>query len=184
MRKEDNIIDECLVIRLQSGDKDALSILVKRWHKLFCNKAYYLVKDKEAAKDIAQESWSVILKKINHLRDPKQFKYWAYRIIVNKSTDWLRQKAKSRKYNFEYKHEVGVYDSEYSENEDLKKALLKAIKKLPINQLIIVKLFYVEDYSLKHISELLNISIGTAKSRLFHAREKLKKTLKHRNYEN
>ena len=184
MRKEDNTIDEYLVIRLQSGDKDALSILVKRWHKLFCNKAYYLVKDKEAAKDIAQESWSVILKKIDHLKDPKHFKYWAYRIIVNKSTDWLRQKAKTRKYSFEYKHEVAVYDSEYSENEYLKQALLKAIKELPINQLIVIRLFYVETYSLKEISDVLNISTGTVKSRLFHAREKLKKILKHRNYEN
>ena len=184
MRKEDNTIDEYLVIRLQSGDKDTLSILVKRWHELFCNKAYYLVKDKEAAKDIAQESWSVILKKINHLKDPKHFEFWAYRIVVNKATDWLRQKAKSRKYNIEYKKEVRAYDSEYSENEDLKQALLKAIKELPINQLIIIKLFYVEEYSLKEISDVLNISIGTVKSRLFHAREKLKKTLKHRNHEN
>ena len=61
--------------------------------------------------------------------------------------------------------------------------LLKAIKKLPEQQQIVIRLFYVEDYTLKEISEILNISIGTAKSRLFHAREKLKLILKNRNYE-
>jgi RNA polymerase sigma factor (sigma-70 family) len=54
---------------------------------------------------------------------------------------------------------------------------------LPRNQKMIMKLFYIEDYSLIQISEALHISVGTAKSRLFHAREKLKKSLKHRNYE-
>lgn len=67
-----------------------LAVLVGRWHKLFYNKAYWLVKDKDTAKDIAQESWTVIIKKIDSLKDSKQFKYWAYRIVHNKSTDWLR----------------------------------------------------------------------------------------------
>ena len=72
----------------------------------------------------------------------------------------------------------------HTENENLKVLLLKEINNLPIKQKQVVRLFYLEELSLKQISEILNISIGTAKSRLFHAREKLKTILKHRNYEN
>jgi RNA polymerase sigma factor (sigma-70 family) len=59
--------------------------------------------------------------------------------------------------------------------------LSKAIKTLPTKQQMVIKLFYVEEYSLKQISDLLNISLGTTKSRLFHAREKLKLILKEKN---
>ena len=66
--------DELLIIQIQSGNKQALTPLVKRWHQPFCNKAYWLVKDKAVAKDIAQESWQIIINKIDHLKDVSQFK--------------------------------------------------------------------------------------------------------------
>ena len=59
-----------------------------------------------------------------------------------------------------------------------------AVKLLPEHHQMVINLFYVEDYSLKQISEILSISVGTAKSRLFHAREKLKTIIKDKNYEN
>ncbi|MGA1227121.1 MAG: RNA polymerase sigma factor [Tamlana sp.] len=79
--------------------------------------------------------------------------------------------------------EIITFD-ENNDNLKLKTNLLVAIKKLPEHQQVVIKLFYVEDYSLKQISDILKISIVTAKSRLFQAREKLKETLKYRNYEN
>ena len=53
----------------KAADKMAMAVLVGRWHKLFYNKAYWLVKDKDTAKDIAQESWTVIIKKTDSLKD-------------------------------------------------------------------------------------------------------------------
>ncbi|WP_299114178.1 RNA polymerase sigma factor [uncultured Winogradskyella sp.] len=97
MPTRQNQCDTSLIQRLQSGDKSALAFLVKKWHKLFCEKAYWLVRDKDVAKDIAQESWLVIINKINELKNPEQFKYWAYRIVVNKSTDWLRVQSRQQK---------------------------------------------------------------------------------------
>ena len=70
------------------------------------------------------------------------------------------------------------------DKESIKIDLLKAIQSLSINQQMVIRLFYVEEYSLKDISDTLKISVGTVKSRLFHAREKLKLILKNRNYEN
>ncbi len=182
--KTDQSIDEKLVKAYKAGDKKALAALVKRWHKLFCDKAHWLVKDKDAAKDIAQDSWTIIINKIDGLKEPKQFKYWAYRIVCNKSTDWLRLQSKAYKHSIGYDVEIESNAIEYSENEHLKKALLIAINELPKDQKTVVRLFYIESYNLKQISDLLVISLGTAKSRLFYAREKLKKELnsKRNNY--
>ncbi|MFK7832683.1 MAG: RNA polymerase sigma factor [Winogradskyella sp.] len=182
--KTNQEIDEKLVKAYKAGDKKALAALVKRWHKLFCDKAYWLVKDKEAAKDIAQDSWSIIINKIEHLKEPKQFKYWAYRIVINKATDWLRLQSKQQKQPFNDNKDIEDDAEDDLENQQLKQRLLKAINQLPENQKVIIGLFYTQSYSIKQISDLLNISVGTVKSRLFHAREKLKITLKHKNYEN
>jgi RNA polymerase sigma-70 factor (ECF subfamily) len=137
-----------------------------------------MVKDKDASKDIAQDSWTVIINKIDSLKDRRQFKFWAYRIIINKSTDWLRIQTKNRLNKGDYSAYISVNDETVTGISQLKKNLLKAIQTLPDEQKAVIKLFYLESYSIKQISELLKISAGTTKSRLFHAREKLKQTLK------
>ncbi len=177
MKKQNNI-DAILVEQYQSGDKVALAELVKRWHKIFCNKAFWLVKNKDVAKDIAQDSWKTIIDKLPNLKDPKSFGSWATRIVYNKSLDWIRQKVKERENNQALYREQSIFENETNEDELIKQKLLKAIKSLSSNQKIVIKLFYVEDYSLKEISDLLKISVGTTKSRLFHSREKLKTIIK------
>lgn len=187
MKDKNNLSDTELVLEYQSGNKSALSGLVKKWHVQFCKLAYWYVKDMDTAKDIAQESWTIIFKKLDALKNPKQFKSWAISIVNRKAIDWLR--AKKREHNklntFYNEKDKGI---NIEETEEPKMKLLSILKieidELPRNQKMIVKLFYTENYSLIQISEALHISIGTAKSRLFHAREKLKKSLKHRTEHN
>ncbi|MBA6155195.1 RNA polymerase sigma factor [Tenacibaculum sp. S7007] len=180
MKKLDSITDKELVLQFQSGNKQIISLLVKRWHVQFCKLAYWYVKDTDIAKDIAQESWQTILYKLPTLENPERFKSWSISIVNRKAIDWLRaNKRVEGKYQKYYKeNKRNILEEEQDEQQKLKNKLLKAIQKLSIEQQVVIKLFYTESYSLKEISKLLNISIGTAKSRLFHAREKLKTILK------
>ncbi len=180
----EDLKDADLVKQYQLGNKKAFAVLVKRWHLLFCKIGYRYVKDADVSKDIAQESWTVILSKIDTLKDSSSFKSWAISIVTRKSIDFLRKS--NRKYSklISYYHEScrkeRTQENGNIENKTNKKEQLKKeIEKLPNKQKVIIRLFYVEEYSLKEISELLDISIGTTKSRLFHAREKLKSILKH-----
>lgn len=177
--------DKDLVLEFQSGDMQALNQLAKRWHKPFCEKAYWLVKDADVAKDIAQDSWRVIISNIEKLKKPESFGSWALRIVCNKSIDWLKKDNKAHKYQDQLKKDSIQHNTseESDDNTVIKTKLLKVFKKLPPHQQTVLKLFYTQDYSLKEISETLHISVGTTKSRLFHGREKLKQLLKHYNYE-
>jgi RNA polymerase sigma-70 factor (ECF subfamily) len=177
MRKNQNKVDGMLVLRYQTGDTTALPLLVKRWHKKFCNKAFWTVKDADIAKDIAQDSWKTIIEKINNLKDVNSFGTWASRIVYTKSLDWLRASKKERENLQEYRKDHLIVDNKPVVDVQLQKSILKAVKLLPDTQQHVIKLFYVEDYTLKEIGEILDISVGTAKSRLFHAREKLKQKL-------
>ena len=170
--------DEKLVKRVQAGDSSALPKLVNRWHKEFCNKAYWLTKDRDLSKDIAQDSWKDIIAKINDLKDPQSFKSWAFRIVFSKSFDVLRYNQRKRMELNSYATNLTEDEEELVDHSDLKKKLIKDINGLPEQQQAVLRLFYVEEYSIREISKLLDISVGTIKSRLFHAREKLKRTIK------
>ena len=182
---EENISDGDLVLECQSGNKKALNQLVKQWHKTFCEKAYWLVKDADVAKDIAQDSWSVIIKKIDTLKKAENFGSWALRIVYNNSMDWINKNKRAQKHIEQIKYEQETVDVEHDwdANTEIKLRLLQVFKRLPQHQQVVIKLFYTEGYSLKEISNTLNISVGTTKSRLFHGREKLKQLLKQYNYE-
>jgi len=175
--------DGLLILDYLSGDKIALTTLVKRWHVQFCNKAFFIVKDADEAKDIAQDSWRIIIKKLETIKDPNSFGGWAMRIVQTKSIDVLRQQQKDWKNKDAFKIGDEIEDEPYDEKTMLKKKLYSAILKLPTNQQHVIKLFYLNEMSLNEISKSLNIKAGTVKSRLFHAREKLKIILKNKNYE-
>ncbi|GGZ86791.1 RNA polymerase sigma factor [Algibacter mikhailovii] len=176
--KKQKDIDGVLVKQIQSGKKDALALLVKRWHKTFCEKAFWLVKDADVAKDIAQDAWSVIINKIDGLKKPESFGSWALRIVYTKSLDWIKANKKLKNNLDDYNFKNTVITEDENSNTAIKLRLLKALKTLPPHQQMVIRLFYTQEYSLKEISVMLNISVGTAKSRLFHARERLKQLLK------
>ena len=184
MNKTNKIVDGWLVLQYQSGNEKALALLVKRWHKKMCSKAYWVTKDTAVSKDIAQDSWKTIINKIHKLKDPNSFGSWALTIVYRKSIDLVNsnKKENDKLHQYHYEQDV-IVTNEQTNTDDLKKALLEAIQSLSEYHQMVVNLFYVEEYSLKQIAEILDISIGTAKSRLFHAREKLKQILKEkRNY--
>jgi RNA polymerase sigma-70 factor (ECF subfamily) len=180
MRKKDHISDAQLVVNYRNGDQKAIAILVKRWHQTFCKVAYRYTKDGDVAKDIAQESWRIILNKLIAIEHPEKFKSWAVRIVTRRSLDWLRtqHREQTKLHDLYQESSTATTETTNDQKDDRKRALLLALSKLSTKQQYTIRLFYLENYSLKEIAEITKVSIGTAKSRLFKAREKLKSILK------
>lgn len=176
------IFDALLVLQYQSGDKKALGILVKRHHNRFCSHANWYLSDLEASKDVVQDCWSIIMNKLRSLRDPNSFSSWAMRIVTRKSIDFLKYNKTKREKLRQYQYTNLEGTNNVEKNTEIVK-LPQAIKSLPNNQQIVLRLFYTQEYSLIEISNILEISVGTVKSRLFHAREKLKTILKNIDHE-
>lgn len=180
MRKDKNISDASLIDNYLKGDVKSFAVLVKRWHQTFCKLAYWYVKDTDLAKDVAQECWTVIMSKVGTLEDPEKFKSWAISLVNRKSIDCLRNKNRERLKLSEYHQDkIRVIEEDQDHTKEKKKlVLLKGIQQLSTDQQYLIRLFYVENYSLKEIAAILKISEGTVKSRLFKTREKLKKLIK------
>jgi len=176
MNKSKEISYAELVKQYQSGDKKALIILVTRWHKFFCSHAYWYTKDAELSKDIVQESWTVIIDKMNTLRKAVKFGNWGLSIVTRKAIDSLGEQNKYRK--LDPFTEANLVEAKQINTSPRHSLVLKEIKSLPNEQQVVLKLFYVEGYKINQIAVTLNIAKGTVKSRFYTAREKLKSILK------
>ena len=179
----EHIFEQWLVLQSQSGDKEALRMLVKRWNPRLVRHARRFTNDRESAKDTAQESWIAIIRNIKSVDDPARFGAWALRIVGRKAIDWMRKSQRIQR-NAEYHAEtVHGNDDEAEEDDDRITILRAAMRNLPELQRHTLSLFYLEGYSIKEISEILEQPIGTIKARLFHAREHLKKMIKTQHHE-
>lgn len=121
-----------------------------------------------------------VVKKIGSLDDPAAFGGWIYRIARARSVDWVRKKIRDRdlkKDTAEMVETSKQISSARIGNSRQLEILGEALTRLPSEQHSILKMFYLEDRSVSEISLLLVIPEGTIKSRLFKARELLKKQL-------
>jgi len=172
--RSDHILDELLVLQAQDGDQKSLAILVTRWHKKLVAYCYHQTNDLEVSKDLVQECWQSILKSIGSLKDPAKFRVWAFRIVHNKTINWIRSVQKERAMEKEILYEAKQPIIEDPDFDPLR----RAVNKLPVDLKTTLTLFYHHDYSLKEISEILSVRVGTVKSRLYNARQKLKENYK------
>lgn len=180
-RDSEQIFDELLIIRCQERDEEAIALLWKRWHPKVLKWSWDFLKNEDLANEIAQESWISIFKGIGKLRDPALFRFWAYKIVQRRSADYIRKLQRERELTNELEYEYGAADEVSSNNEV--ELMLRAIKELPPMQQEMLRLFYLETYSIKEIAEMISLPEGTVKSRLFHSRQQLKNKLKEASHE-
>ena len=178
MSDRKKIFDGILVLRYQKGDNRALAILVKRYQNDFCRYACWYTGDIEMARDVVQDCWGIIILKLFRLRNPDSFKSWAMRIITRKCQDQLKARMRRRDYNSQNHQLINTTEHEDEAQVAGLNKIQAEIDKMSFNHRLVLRLFYTEDQSLKEISNILGISTGTVKSRLYHAREKLKTNLK------
>ena len=184
MRTSDHIIDEWLVVSCQQGDRKALELLVKRWDSRILRRVYFTTQDANASKDIAQDAWITIIRKLKSLKDPGAFEWWSLRIATTKSIDWIRANQLNRKRDETRRMaQEDFMQDDSSPSEEILGSLRAAIYDLPETQQQVVKMFYQENLNILNIARILDLPTGTIKSRLFKARERLKKILKNKTIE-
>jgi RNA polymerase sigma-70 factor (ECF subfamily) len=166
-RSVEQLVDEILVMDCQSGSVKALEMLVSRWQKRLWQYAYRLTSDTEGAWDVTQESWLGIIKGLRKLRDPANFKAWAYRITTNKAINWINKNKTVNK--------GGIREIQNHQHQEKKDTGVKdLLQKLDIRKQTVLTLYYFEQLNIPEISVALKIPKGTVKSRLASARKELK----------
>lgn len=156
-----------------NGDRSAIEELARRWHPRLLRSARRMLGEDEPAHGVTQDCWVAIMGGIHRLSDPARFAPWAFTILRRKCADAIRGKQ-FRRAN-ESTGEMPDIAGNADTSEEL--AILQAFATLPADQRLAAHLFFVEGLTLGEIAEVQDIPTGTAKSRLFHARRKLKAAL-------
>ncbi len=128
----------------------------------------------EVALDLAQECWLAICKGIADLRNPAQFRSYAFAILHRKGADHLRRSLRERD---DAGNRAAEPASAVHARQSDAAAIAQAFAALPPDQRLAAHLHFAEGLTLREIAQVQSIPEGTAKSRLFHARRKLKAAL-------
>ena len=165
-----------LVMAVQDGEEAALKLLFSIWNPRFLAHAARLSGERDAAVDIVQEAWLSMIPSLARLNDPGRFRAWAYRIVTNKSADWVRQRVRERKMMTDLSAEMEPGAATAPDLQALSEAhrLRQLVAALPFGQRALLVLYYVEGFTVAEIAEALSIKTGTVKSRLHYARQSLR----------
>ena len=166
------LFDELLVTMMQAGDRRAAERLAARWHPRLARTARRLLGNEDQALVAVQNSWIAILRGIGSLRDPARFAPWAFGILRRRCVDRIRAEQVRRG-----RHEALETDHACPDHADEGIAIRQAFAGLPHDQRLAAQLFFIEGLTLAEIAEVQQVPLGTAKTRLFHARRRLKAAL-------
>lgn len=136
--------------------------------------AFTYVKNQNDALDVVQETVYRSFKKIDTLKNPEYFKTWLIKIAINCAIELVRKNKKVIELKPEYEEFIGFEDEDIS----LSVTLQDLLEHLNEDEKSIIILRFYQDYSLKEVSDLFNMPLGTVKSVLYRALIKLRKKFK------
>lgn len=179
------MLEADLVRKARRGDLNAYDELVKRYQQRIYATIYHMTSNHEDANDLAQESFIKAFQALNTFKGGSTFYTWLYRIAVNKTINFLKQRKKRQHmslndidFNAEHDPDLVALISDKTPFRnaglsELQKFLNEALLKLSEPHRMVVVLHDVQGQSHEEIAEIMGCNIGTVRSRLFYARQQL-----------
>lgn len=174
-QETERVYDELLVTLARSGDRAAANRLAARWYPRLIRTALRLVRDRSDAEEAVQEAWAGICRGWPRLSDPAMFPGWAFGILRRKCVDRIRKSQTER--NRTALIEAAPEPSQPARDE-LQVEIDQALAGLSDDHRLAAILYFGEGLSLNEIAAVTDVPVGTAKSRIFNARQHLKSRLK------
>lgn len=176
--------------QVKKGDQAAFEDVVTFYQHKIYQHCYRMLGNAHEAEDIAQEAFIRAYTNIDSYDITRKFSTWLYRIATNLTIDRIRKRKPDYYLDAEIKGADGLTmyaqlesDNPLPEEEveelELKSYIRKEISELPPKYRSIITLRYLEEFSLQEISDILDIPMGTVKTRIHRGREALRKKLRH-----
>jgi RNA polymerase sigma-70 factor (ECF subfamily) len=173
--------DRELILQLQQGSLEALGDLYDRYRQLVYRTALGITGDPDVASDLLQDVFLRLHRFADRIDVERPLEPWLYRMTANLAYTWIKR----RKRWLQPLEDLAEWlvgsarntPHEVVEMRDEWQQVQKAVSGLPLAQRVVVVLYYLNDLSLQEISDILDVPVGTVKSRLHYGRQALKKNL-------
>ena len=184
-------MDESELIKgIQLGDQQAFRLLVASYSKMVVNTCFGIVHSLPDAEDLAQDVFIEVFRNAERFRGDARLSTWLYRIAVNRSINWIRNKrtksfwqsleetlSGSRNKDREFAAEKTDEADHDLISQQRSKMLHQAIDKLPEKQRIAFTLNKYEDLSYQQIADVMEISLSSVESLIHRAKKNLQEQL-------
>jgi RNA polymerase sigma factor (sigma-70 family) len=167
-----------LLERWRAGDARAGTVLFERYfpglYRFFRNKVT------DGVEDLVQETFLACVRNADRFRGESSFRSYVFRAAQSKLYDHYRRRHKRDAIDFGVTsaQDLGESPSRLLAREEDEGVLLAALRRLPVEQQIVLELFYVERLTASTIREVLEVPEGTVRSRLRRAREQLREEVR------
>lgn len=185
-------VDQELVERVQTGDKAAFDLLVRKYQNKVVKLVSRYVQDGNEALDVAQEAFIKAYRALGSFRGESAFYTWLYRVSINTAKNHLVAQGRQPVSN---ESEIGSGDDEdafdisarlretdtpegLALTDEIQRTVLRAIEELPEDLRTAIVLRELEGMSYEQISQTMECPVGTVRSRLFRAREAIDNELR------
>lgn len=173
MQKQD---ETALIAQSLGGDPHAYGELVDRYKNAIYHHCFAMVRDEDAAEDIAQETFITAYYKL-HLYNPSyRLSTWFFKIATNKALNWLKKASREIAADDELLASIASTHpgpdilAEHTELHD-------AIDKLQPSQRAVISLYYWQGLSYQEIATVLSVPVGSVRGWMYRAKEELRKEL-------
>ncbi len=181
------ISDQELIKEFHQGNEEAFTVLIERYQHKVYNSTFRMLGDHDDALDMAQETFIRVYKSLSNFKGNSSFSTWLFRITTNICRDELRKRQRklttySLSENEDKKKNLKSVEEKnnperLSMTKELNTEIQKKIDLLNPKQKAVFVLKEFQDLSYQEIADILEISMGTVKSRLSRARRSLRKDL-------
>jgi len=176
--EQDNISNAILVLKCQRRDEKAFREIVNRWEPRLYYYLRRIVENENDVWDILQETWLAVFQNIRKLQEPLKFSTWLYKIGHNKAVNLLRKENRYIQMKEEQAKDYRENDNSVINVKERTEIVHKMLDKLKLAHSEVLTLYFLEGFSISEMAQIIGISEGTAKSRLYYAKNKLYEVLK------
>ena len=175
--------DEKIINQIIAGDSNAFSVLVDRYKDLVFTLSLKMLKNREEAEEVAQDTFIKVFKSLSKFKGDSKFSTWIYKVTYNSCLDRLKKNKKEQlkvaidEYT---EHQVKTIDNalENMVEEERQQAIKACLEFLPPDDSFLLTLYYFEEQSLDEIAKVVGLTANNVKVKLFRSRKKLTSILK------
>ena len=164
-----------LIRKARQGDLDAFNAIVKNYKHYVYRTAFGILNNPSDAEDAAQETFIKAYQSLSKLRDERSFPAWLARIAMHTSSDWIKANRRHQEVAIEQSHHLASHDAHQLAQTQLD--IQDALNQLSEEQRVVIVLRMVHGMDYEEMAKNLDIPIGTVRSRLHHARLRLRELL-------
>ena len=177
--------DQIIINQIIQGDTKAFSELVNRYKDLVYTLALRMLKNREEAEEVSQDTFIKVYKSLQKFKGDSKFSTWIYKVAYNSCLDRIK---KNKKYlndveiNEFTEHQVKTVDNAFEAlvEEERNRMIQECLNLLPSDDSFLLTLYYFEEQSLDEIANIVGLSANNVKVKLFRSRKKLTTILRDR----